>query len=99
MYYANRYPEEVKAIIGIDSTLPQALEYFGETVPTMPKYLSYVAPTGIARLALYLTPDNFLPISEKGTEYCTWINNHLRSVSTNILGGSKWIKEFNLTLK
>ncbi|MDF2066668.1 alpha/beta hydrolase [Bacillus sp. Cr_A10] len=67
MYYANRYPEEVKAIIGIDSTLPQALEYFGETVPTMPKYLSYVAPTGIARLALYLTPDNFLPISEKGT--------------------------------
>lgn len=67
MYYANRYPEEVKAIIGIDSTLPQALEYFGETVPTRPKYLSYVAPTGIARLALYLTPDNFLPISEKGT--------------------------------
>ncbi|MEI4770047.1 alpha/beta hydrolase [Psychrobacillus sp. FJAT-51614] len=67
IYYANRYPEEVKAIIGIDPTLPQAFEYFGESVPNMPKYLSYVAPTGLARLALYLTPDNFLPISEKGT--------------------------------
>ena len=67
MYYANTYPEEVKAIIGIDPTLPKALEYFGETAPTMPKYFSYVAPTGIARLALYLIPDNFLPIAEEGT--------------------------------
>lgn len=64
MYYANRYPEEIKAIIGIDPTLPQ---WFGEHTHTMPKYLSYVAPTGIARLALYLTPDNFLPIADKGT--------------------------------
>src|SRR5690606_20070852 len=29
MYYANHYPEEVKAIIGIDPTLPQMAEYFG----------------------------------------------------------------------
>jgi pimeloyl-ACP methyl ester carboxylesterase len=68
MYYANIYPEEVKAIIGIDPTLPRLLEYlFGESTHTMPKYFSYVAPTGIARLALYLFPDNFLPIAEKGT--------------------------------
>ncbi|WP_310190931.1 alpha/beta hydrolase [Neobacillus niacini] len=67
MYYANTYPEEVKAIIGIDPTLPKALAYFGETAHTMPKYFSYVAPTGIARLALYLSPDNFLPIAEEGT--------------------------------
>ena len=67
MYYANTYPEEVKAIIGIDPTLPKALAYFGETAHTMPKYFSYVAPTGIARLALYLIPDNFLPIAEEGT--------------------------------
>ena len=50
MYYANTYPDEIKAVIGIDPTLPKALEYFGETAPTMPKYFSYVAPTGIARL-------------------------------------------------
>ncbi|MBM7692108.1 pimeloyl-ACP methyl ester carboxylesterase [Peribacillus deserti] len=67
LYYANTYPDEVKAVIGIDFTLPQALEYFGESAPTMPEYLSYVAPTGIARLALYMIPDNFLPIAEKGT--------------------------------
>jgi pimeloyl-ACP methyl ester carboxylesterase len=28
MYYANKYPEEVKAIIGIDPTLPQAFRVF-----------------------------------------------------------------------
>lgn len=67
MYFANVYPDEVKAIIGIDPTLPQVLEYFDETAPTMPKYLSYMAPTGIARLALYLSPEGFLPIAEDGT--------------------------------
>lgn len=67
MYFANGYPDEVKAIIGIDPTLPQVLEYFDETAPTMPKYLSYMAPTGIARLALYLSPEGFLPIAEDGT--------------------------------
>lgn len=67
MYFAHTYPEEVKAIIGIDPTLPQALEYFGETSPTMPKYLRYVAPTGMARLALYIGPEGFLPIADEGT--------------------------------
>lgn len=67
MYFANTYPEEVKAIIGIDSTLPQVLEYFNEVAPTMPKYLSYMVPTGIVRLALYLSPEVFLPIAEDGT--------------------------------
>ncbi|RDW16498.1 alpha/beta hydrolase [Oceanobacillus arenosus] len=67
MYYANNYPDEVEALIGIDPTLPQALEYFDESVPSMPSYLRYVAPTGIARLALYLSPDNFLPIADEDT--------------------------------
>jgi len=67
MYFANTYPEEVKAIIGIDPTLPHALKYFGETSPTMPKYFSYLAPTGIARLALYINPESFLPIANDGT--------------------------------
>jgi len=67
MYYANTYPQEVEAIIGIDPTLPKALSYFGETAPTMPNFFSYVAQTGIARLALYLFPDKFLPLAEQGT--------------------------------
>ncbi|MFC7687063.1 alpha/beta fold hydrolase [Ureibacillus sp. GCM10028918] len=67
MYFANKYPEEVKAIVGIDPTLPQALEYFGENAPTMPKYLSYMAPTGLARIVLNINPEGFLPIAEVGT--------------------------------
>ena len=67
MYYANQYPEEIEAIIGIDPTFPQALGYFRESAPTMPKVLSVVAPVGIARLALYISPDDFLPIAEEGT--------------------------------
>ncbi|MGA4722167.1 alpha/beta fold hydrolase [Fictibacillus nanhaiensis] len=67
MYYANRYPEEIKAVIGIDFTLPQALGYFNEPAPKMPEYLSFVAPTGIARLATYIAPESILPISKKGT--------------------------------
>lgn len=66
MYFANTYPEEVKGIIGIDPTLPQALEYFGEDVPTMPMFLRYMAPTGIARLAIYINPESFLPIADDG---------------------------------
>jgi hypothetical protein len=74
MYYANTYPEEVKAIIGIDPTLPQALKYFNESAPAMPNYLSYVAPTGIARVAVYLNSDDILPIAEDGT----YSNENLR---------------------
>lgn len=42
MYYANACPDEVKAVIGIDFTLPQVLEYFGESAPTMSEYMKYV---------------------------------------------------------
>lgn len=67
MYFATTYPEEVKAVIGIDPTLPQALEYFDEPSPEMPEYLRYLAPTGIARFALTINPDSFLPIADDGT--------------------------------
>ncbi|WP_286166068.1 alpha/beta fold hydrolase [Peribacillus frigoritolerans] len=67
MYYANKYPEEIKGIIGIDLTLPKALEYFNESPPKLPKYLSFIARTGIARLALSIIPNDFLPIAHAGT--------------------------------
>lgn len=63
MYYVHQYPNEIKAVIGIDATLPKALEYFHESAPTMPKYMGYVAPLGLARLM----PGQFLPIAEEGT--------------------------------
>lgn len=67
MYYANKYPAEVTAVIGIDPTLPQAMEYFKESAPAMPKYMSLAAPAGLARLAAYVSPKNVLPISAVGT--------------------------------
>lgn len=68
LYYANLYPDEVKAIIGIDSTLPQMTEYFGESIfTTAPKFVSYMAPAGIIRLNVFQKPSDFLPHAEKGT--------------------------------
>lgn len=62
MYYANTYPDEVKAVIGIDCTLPEMCAYFGESIPALPSYLSALAPTGLARLLVLLMPDGFLPV-------------------------------------
>ncbi|MFD2214765.1 alpha/beta fold hydrolase [Metabacillus endolithicus] len=67
MYYVNQYPDEVEAIIGIDSTLPMATEYFQESTPDLPGYLKFVAPTGIARAAVNVISNNFLPIADEGT--------------------------------
>lgn len=67
MYFADQYPEEVKAVIGIDPTLPEVLDYFNETPPEMPQYLKYIAPSGIARMALAIKPGNFLPLAAKKT--------------------------------
>lgn len=67
MYYANQYPNEVEAIIGIDPTLPQVTEYFNESAPKMPTYFSFLAPTGIARLAIQLGIIDILPIADEGT--------------------------------
>lgn len=67
MYYANTYPEEVEAIVGIDPTLPAAVDYFDVPVPTMPGFLRAVAPSGIARIVVAGNKEDFLPLAEEGT--------------------------------
>lgn len=67
LYFANKYPKEVKAIIGNDPTFPKAWDYFGEPFPKMPTYMSYIAPIGIARLGTYVLPNEFLPVTDEGT--------------------------------
>jgi len=67
MYYANKYPDEVKAIIGIDPTLPKALDYFKEEAPNIPSLMSVLAPSGLARLALLTSANQYLPLAEEGT--------------------------------
>ncbi|MYL42672.1 alpha/beta fold hydrolase [Virgibacillus massiliensis] len=67
VYYSNKYPDEIEAVIGIDATLPKATAYFNEDLPAMPSIMRYVAPTGVARLLLYIEADAYLPLAETGT--------------------------------
>ncbi|MDM5155949.1 alpha/beta hydrolase [Bacillus sp. DX1.1] len=94
MYYANKYPDEIKAIIGIDCTLPQVVEYFNESAPTMPRYLSVVAPTGIARLAVSMNPEKYLPITDKGA-YSDDNLKMTKSISAWNLGNKNIVAEVN----
>ena len=67
MYYANKYPEEVEAIIGIDPTLPKQFDYRGDSAPTLPKWIGLAVPTGITRLIPALSPNIFLPSAAEAT--------------------------------
>lgn len=67
MYYANNYPDEVKAIIGIDPTLPQAFQYFDELPPKTPSLMKLVGPTGIGRMLSNIFAGTVLPITEDET--------------------------------
>nr|QRZ20156.1 alpha/beta hydrolase [Virgibacillus sp. AGTR] len=67
LYYANKYPDEIKAIICNDCTLPQVVDYFNESIPTIPRYISVLASTGATRLAVYLNSAKYLPEAENGT--------------------------------
>ncbi|WP_396124317.1 alpha/beta fold hydrolase [Bacillus pseudomycoides] len=97
MYYANKYPDEIKAIIGIDCTLPQVVEYFNEPAPTMPQYLSVLAPTGIARLAVNMNPEKYLPITDKGTYFDDNLKM-IKSISAWNLANKNIVSEVNQTL-
>lgn len=67
MYYANEYPEEVKAIVGIDPTLPQSFDYFGEPTPSTSVFMKLVAPTGISRMLSSIFAADLMPIADEGT--------------------------------
>ncbi|MCM3784707.1 alpha/beta hydrolase [Neobacillus mesonae] len=67
LYYAHEYPGEVEAVVGIDAILPAALTYFNESPPSMPGYMKYAAPSGLARLAVSLNGSSYLPLATEGT--------------------------------
>ena len=94
MYYANTYPEEVKAIIGIDCSMPNMREYFGESSHTSPKYMAWMAPTGIVRLALLTTSHSFLPLAEEGI-YSKENLKLIKMISGWKLGNKNIVSEVN----
>lgn len=63
MYYANKYPDEVEAIVGIDCTLPKMCDYFNEKMPKVPTFIQYLAPLGVLRLDAMLRPQDVYPTS------------------------------------
>lgn len=67
MYYANAYPDEIDAIIGIDPTLPKAFDFFNEEAPSVPSFIHAASVLGAARWAAAFTPEDFLPIAGEGT--------------------------------
>lgn len=67
MYFANAYPDEIEAIIGIDPTLPKAFDFFNEKAPSVPSFVRAASVLGAARWAAAFTPEDFLPIAEEET--------------------------------
>ena len=66
-YYANTYPDEIAAIIGIDCTLPRQVQYFGgSSVGSVPSIAKLAAPLGLSRLITMLAPDTFLSDNTAG---------------------------------
>lgn len=97
MYYANKYPDEIQAIAGIDITLPQAVEYFKEALPQLPKSMSWFVPSGLARLATYIAPSDVLPEADEGTYSdenlkLTKMITSWKAYNTNVVNESRELK-------
>lgn len=67
LYYANTYPDEVAAVVGIDCTLPTMPEYFEEAVAThVPPIAGLLCPMGIMRWISLVSPDMFASDNSAG---------------------------------
>jgi len=60
----------------------------------MPRYLSVLSPTGIARLAVNMNPEKYLPITDKGT-YSDDNLKMIKSISAWNLANKNIVSEVN----
>ena len=65
-WYANIYPEEVRAIIGIDCALPRQVEYFGGANPKVPQIAKLAHLLGVQRVLCMLSPTMFISDDSMG---------------------------------
>lgn len=66
-YYANKYPEEVSAVVGIDCMLPKQIEYFSEkNAAKYPAIAKVVCPLGFSRLITLFSPSTFITDNRNG---------------------------------
>lgn len=61
IYYANYYPDQVKAIVGIDCMLPNMKTYIGDYYKKVTKVMRYAKVLGIPRIEVTLNQKKYLP--------------------------------------
>lgn len=61
IYYANRYPDQVKAIVGIDCMLPNMKTFIGDYYKKATKVMKYAKVLGIPRIDLTFNRKKYLP--------------------------------------
>lgn len=65
-WYANKYPEEVEAIVGIDCALPRQTEFFEDENPHVPGIAKIANPIGLQRLLCMIYPASLISDNSKG---------------------------------
>ncbi len=97
-WYAEHYPAEVSAIIGIDCTLPRQVDYFGGGSPSVTGLAKLVNPLGISRLLCMTAPATF--ISDNGTGIYTEENLQMQKLLASRVGYNRnVIDEMNMVGK
>lgn len=97
IYYANRYPDEVKAIVGIDCTLPKMKVSIGDYYKKTSKIMKYAKVLGIPRIEVTFNQKKYLPdkmnhvYSKKDREIITAITKWNR-YNENVLDERKKLR-------
>lgn len=66
IWYANKYPDEVEAIIGIDCSLPTQTDYFEGENPHVISLAKIANPIGVQRLVCMISPLSFISDNREG---------------------------------
>lgn len=95
IYFANKYPDYVEAVIGIDCTMPTMASYFGEEMPgDMPMAMDLMRITGLTRLLQMMDESQF--VSDNSANLYSEANlDEQRIISVRIEANKNVIEQYN----
>ena len=95
IYFANKHPEYVEAVVGIDCTMPAMLSYFGAEVPAdMPMAMDLMRITGLTRLLQMMDENQF--VSDNSSNLYSEENlQEQRIISARIEANKNVIEQYN----
>lgn len=95
IYFANKYPEYVEGVIGIDCTMPTMISYFGEEVPQdMSPAIDLMRVAGITRILQMMDPNQF--VSDNSANLYSEENlKEQRIISARIEANKDVINQYN----